>query len=250
MELLKEVKKLVERMVAGAGGTTRYREPLVGCAAADDPVFLNIASYTHPGHMQPRDLLDGAKSVVAFFIPFSEEVVDSNRREKMVSREWAVAYVETNRLIAEICMALREKLAERGIRAAWEEPTYSFNREILMATWSHRHAAYAAGLGTFGLNNLLITKYGCAGRVGSLVVDAEIEPTPKIKGERCVHKKGGQCLDCVYLCPVNALKAGTFDRKRCYQWLLKVDQYFSDLPLTDVCGKCSTGRCALEIPAL
>lgn len=245
MELLAEIRVVINELIAHFNGLTRYRTPLVGCAAADDPVFIKIRNYTHGGHLYPEDLLPGARSVVAFFLPFTEEVVESNRREKMPAREWAVAYVETNRLIADICLAVRDRLAELGVRAAWVEPTYNFDEGILMADWSHRHAAYAAGLGTFGLNNLLITEYGCAGRVGSLVVDAVIQPTPVIKEEKCLYKKGEQCLDCVNLCPMKALKQDGIDRQRCYQWLLKMDSHFSDLPLTDVCGKCSMGRCAL-----
>lgn len=246
--MLAEIRNVVTVHVNNPGGVTKYRNPLVGCATADDPVFRNMRNYTHPGHLYPQDLLPGARSVVAFFLPFTGELVAANRQGKVASREWAVAYVETNRLIADICLAVRDKLAQSGVKAAWVEPTYNFNREILMAAWSHRHAAYAAGLGTFGLNNLLITEYGCAGRVGSLVVDAAMEPTPAIKGERCLYKKGEQCLDCVDLCPMKALKVEGIDRRRCFKWLLKMDEHFSDLPLTDVCGKCSTGRCALEIP--
>ncbi|WP_338094171.1 hypothetical protein [Methanorbis furvi] len=33
--------------------------------------------------------------------------------------------------------------------------------------WSHRHFAVLAGLGTFGVNNMLITRMGCYGRVSS-----------------------------------------------------------------------------------
>lgn len=248
MDLLGEIRDVVHGLVASSSGATGYRTPLVGCAAADDPVFLQMRNYTHSNHLYPDDLLPGARSVVAFFLPFTPQVVQANRAGKKPAREWAVAYVETNRLIAEICQAVRDRLAGYDFRAAWVEPTYNFNREILMAAWSHRHAAYAAGLGTFGLNNLLITKYGCAGRVGSLVVDAAMETTPVIKEERCLHKKGVQCLDCVNLCPMRALQEDGIDRQRCYKWLMRMDEYFADLPLTDVCGKCSTGRCALGIP--
>lgn len=250
MDFLKEIKDLINELIVKANYTTKFRSPLVGCAAAGDQVFKDIKKITYKGHMQPEDLLPGARSVVAFFLPYSEEVVWSNRRKKMVSREWAIAYVETNKLIADICKEARKRFAGLGVRVVWEQPTYSFDKKKLMASWSHRHAAYAAGLGTFGLNNLLITDAGCAGRVGSFAVDVEIEPTPKPEGEKCLYKKSGKCGRCIDLCPTKALTKEGFDRSRCYKWLLKVDNYYSDLPLTDVCGKCSLGVCALGVPEL
>ena len=55
----------------------------------------------------------------------------------------------------------------------------------LISDWSHRHVAVIAGLGKFGLNNMLITDNGCCGRVGSFITDLKIEPT-KRKMEKIV----------------------------------------------------------------
>jgi len=46
------------------------------------------------------------------------------------------------------------------------------------SSWSERHAAHAAGLGTFGLCDGLITARGKAMRVGSVVAKISIQPTP------------------------------------------------------------------------
>jgi len=244
MNYLKELSEGIEHLITASGFATSFRSPLIGCAAADDQVFTGIKSITHQGHMLPEDLLPGAMSVIAFFLPYSKEIVQSNLEAKKVSRKWAIAYVETNKLINDICLEAEKIFGEGGIKVAWEKPTYSFDKQKLMSTWSHRHAAYAAGLGTFGLNNLFITDAGCAGRVGSFVIDAYVTPTTKPSGEKCLHKKGGDCGECIALCPTGALTKEGFDRQRCYQWLLKWDNYYSDLPLTDVCGKCSLGKCS------
>jgi len=244
MDFLKQIDKLIQQLVLDGDFETEFRPPITGCASADDQFFKQLKSVTHPDHMLPEDLLPGARSVIAFFLPYGTKVIESNMRAKGVSREWALAYVETNKLITAICLEVKKMFQTKKINVAWEEPTYSFNSKILMSTWSHRHAAYAAGLGTFGLNNLFITDAGCAGRVGSFVVDAEMEPTPKPDQEKCLYKRGYQCEECITLCPTGALTKEGFDRHRCYKWLLKWDKYFSDLPLTDVCGKCSLGRCS------
>lgn len=39
----------------------------------------------------------------------------------------------------------------------------------ISSNWSERHAAYVAGLGTFSLNDALITVNGIAHRVGSIL---------------------------------------------------------------------------------
>jgi epoxyqueuosine reductase len=45
--------------------------------------------------------------------------------------------------------------------------------------FSMRHAAVRAGLGEFGLNNVVVTpRYGPRVRFNALVTEAELEPTP------------------------------------------------------------------------
>jgi epoxyqueuosine reductase QueG len=45
------------------------------------------------------------------------------------------------------------------------------------SSWSERHAAHAAGLGTFGLCDGLITPKGKAMRAGSVVAKIQVEPS-------------------------------------------------------------------------
>ena len=90
----------MQQQVAGADTETRYRPPLVGFADVADPRFAQLREIVEPTHWLPSDLLPGARSVVAFFLPFAEEIVQANRAHPHdVAREWAVAYVETNALI-------------------------------------------------------------------------------------------------------------------------------------------------------
>ena len=247
-----EIKELIistiEREVAVADTKTRYRQPLVGFAEVKREDFQRLREIVGEHHLLPDDLLPGAQSAVAFFLPFSEEVVRANRRSPYVAREWAVAYVETNKLISHICEVLGQVLKERGIEAAWEPPTYDFDKEKLVARWSHRSVAALAGLGSFGLNRLLITDSGCTGRYGSLLLKARLTPSDREPKERCLYFYDGSCLKCVQRCPVNALtEKGEFDRAACYKYLLEVDAFFSDLPLTDCCGQCSVGLpCSLR----
>jgi epoxyqueuosine reductase QueG len=96
---------------------------------------------------------------------------------------------------------------------------------------------------------MLITDAGCAGRFGSLVVDAALKPSSSPDAahcERCRYFVDGSCRVCVERCPVGALTEDGLDKRRCYAWLLQVADGFRDLGLADVCGKCATGPCALK----
>lgn len=68
--------------------------------------------------------------------------------------------------------------------------------------FSHKHAAYLAGLGSFGQNNVLLTKkYGPRVRFNSIFTSKEIE-ADEIKNEKiCI-----QCSICVNDCPIKIIE--------------------------------------------
>jgi len=244
------VTTFVRQEVAQAGTETRYRQPLVGFADATDPRFLQLREVAEPTHLLPGDLLPAARSVISFFLPFAEEIVKANRAEpRRVAREWALAYVETNALINRIAERLITALSERGVKAAAEPATHNWDPVTLISRWSHKSVAAIAGLGSFGLHHMLITDAGCAGRFGSLVVDAVLEPT-SVSGpsapERCRYFYDGSCKVCMERCPVGALTEAGLDKHRCYGRLLEVADRFRELGLADVCGKCAAGPCAFK----
>jgi len=244
------IATFVRREVAKAGTETRYRQPLVGFADAADPRFLQLREIAEPTHLLPGDLLPTARSAISFFLPFAKEIVRANRAEpRQVARGWALAYVETNALINRIAQRLITALAERGVKAAAEPATHNWDPVSLVSRWSHKSVAAIAGLGSFGLHHMLITDAGCAGRFGSLVVDAVLAPTP-VPGaparERCRYFHDGSCRVCVERCPVGALTEDGLDKHRCYEWLLQVAEHFRGLGLADACGKCATGPCAFK----
>lgn len=254
-------------------GPSLYREPLTGWTRADNPIFAELRQAVGPRHRLPADLLPGAKAVLAFFLPFQKEIVANNREGKYATRQWAEVYHQTNRLINQLCEELNEEFAKHGIHSAWLLPTYEFDRVALKAEWSHKHIAFACGLGTFGRNHQLITPAGCAGRFGTMVVDSlpeglavghgipgscfsgpgagitTIDPSLTAADaapptHACLGDTG--CDFCQRICPVGALDKPEFDRQACYQHLLEIDNLFPDLESVEVCGKCSTGPCAFQ----
>jgi len=159
--------------------------------------------------------------------------------------------VETNALIGYISAHLIEMLAEWGIRAAAEPATHNFDPVSLVSHWSHKSVAVIAGLGSFGLHQMVITDAGCAGRFGSLVLDAHLPVNPAPPKQRCLYFHDGSCLECVIRCPADALDANSpLDKQRCYRHLLDVAQQYTNLGLVDVCGKCAIGPCSFESAVL
>jgi len=248
--LNQQIRALVVDAVddAAAVHRTRYRAPLLAFARADDVQFEELARLI-PGHLRPRDLLPGARSVCAFFLPFDSEVVHSNQPGKRgsawASEAWARAYVETNALLSEICVQLGESLALRGIRAAWEPPTHNFDSQTLVSAWSHKSVAAVARLGVFGHHQMLITRAGCAGRLCSIVLDADPPPLPgDVVREKTLCQYDQGCRACVRRCPAGALTEAGLDRQACYARCLENETRFAQW-LADVCGKCATGPCAV-----
>jgi epoxyqueuosine reductase QueG len=239
------IKDIISEKIRTSSNRTRYRSPLVGFSAADDPLFRQLRQVANPDHLLPEEMLPGAQTVIAFFLPFELELIKINRQHPYVSHEWAEAYVETNGLIKEICQDIARKLKELGFKTAYEMPTHNFDPVRLLSPWSHKHVAYVCGLGSFGRNTMLITEKGCAGRFGSLVTDGYIQPDSPTK--EIFYPGCDNCNYCVRACPVSALGEQKFDKAACYRHLLEVNEFYDDLPLCDACGKCANGPCATKL---
>ena len=242
------ITNTIKETVTNAETVTQYREPLVAFADADNPRFAELRQVAEATHMLPEDLVPGARSVVSFFLPFAEDVVNANAVSRtMVAREWAVAYVETNVLIGQITQKLVETLGKLNIRASAEPATNNFDPVTLISQWSHKSVAVIAGLGSFGLHHMVITDAGCAGRFGSLVLDAELPPSQLPEKERCLYFHDGSCRECVDRCPVGALSIeGGIDKQLCWKRCLGIAKLYKDVGLAEVCGKCAIGPCSFK----
>lgn len=230
---------------------TSWGTPLVAFADPNDNMFSNLKQIVKPTHLIPRDILQSAETVISYFIPFDNSIIDSNVKGKYSSKEWALAYVETNDLIANINEYLVERLNELNYPSKRIPSIHNFDKESLMSDWSQRHIAQIAGLGKFGINNMLITEKGCCGRFGSIVTSIKLKPSLRGDKEYCLYKLKGTCKKCLESCVSNALETDSFDRIRCFDIVMINDKLHPDLPLTDVCGKCCVQLpCSTNIPLI
>jgi epoxyqueuosine reductase QueG len=115
--------------------------------------------------------------------------------------------------------------------------------------------AYAAGLGTFGMHDFMITEKGAAVRFGSFVVNLKLEPNRKRSEDihaYCLHYQGQPCLKCAKRCPVTAITLEhAHDKETCYQKVASSLKYCNKHYHIFIygCGLCATGvPCESEIP--
>lgn len=217
-----------------------WAEPLVGFARGDDPLFAfykkdigefywlptEVFSLAFPGQSaRPEEL-----AVVAWVLPQTEATRRAHRR----CRRWpSEAWARSRKFGEEFNMGLRKRAADQltrwGAPAAapmalpqwsWEtSPRYGY-----ASSWSERHTAHAAGLGTFGLSDGLITPRGKAVRVGSVVARMPVPPAQRpYSGHHdwCLfYAADGACGKCIERCPVEAITEAGHDKNGCQSFVM------------------------------
>jgi epoxyqueuosine reductase len=251
-----------------------FETPLVDFVSGDDPIFAQYKKIIGPHHFTPFEIMKWqaernnvippeAKdlSVVSFVMPITQKT----RKDNAAAVDWPAERWAQTRLLGEIFSqtVVREivtDLMDRGILAIAPDVTSMFNKKRYphvgwASPWSHRHIAYAAGLGTFGMQDFLITEKGVAHRLASFVVNLKLEPLrqrPEDIHAYCLHYQGKKCLKCATRCPVDAISAeNAHDKEVCYQKVAKSLKYCNKNYHLFIygCGLCATGvPCESEIP--
>lgn len=252
-QIISMIHAFVESYPETHSTETTWRKPVIGFADARDPKFQMLKQVIGPNHAMPQELLPNAQSVIVFFLPFSKEVVKSNIPDEESSRAWDIANIETNQMIVELNRCLHDFIVQQGFHSSLLPPTYNYDSERLVSAWSHKSAAYIAGIGKFGLHHLLITEQGCCGRIGSVITDMKLEPTGFQEEEYCVYQRTGKCKACITRCPSHGLEVYAndvvYDRYQCNEQIYdKVVPVYA-IGTGDACGKCMCGvPCSFRIP--
>lgn len=237
----------LNRMPAEHGGFPLYGKVIAGVAAASDPVFETLGQPEVLGERfrPPRDWLPGARSVISFFFTLSEGVRRSNRLAGDASFPWLYARIEGgNELLPSLLQRAIAELAVAGIEAVNPAREPKYRTGYYWSSWSERHVAFVAGLGTFGLSASFITPLGSAGRFGSLVIDADWPATPRPHTD--IYGNCTRCGACIRRCPGHAITPEGKDHAACAKWLAVEKEKFAP---RYGCGKCQTGvPCESGIP--
>jgi epoxyqueuosine reductase len=219
------------------GSTERYfEEPLVRFVSATDPLFAEYKTVIGEFHLTPFELVAESTpedvwapvTVISWVLPISDLTKSSNNCETVYpSEQWS----RTRNLGEDFNNILRlhviKWLNSKGYRAA--APVLMTAWRTIMDTpvgvassWSERHAAYAAGSGTFSLNDALITPKGIAHRLGSVITDLELAPSGRFYEERrsnCLYYREGTCGVCISRCPAGAISVDGHDKKKCLSYV-------------------------------
>lgn len=221
-----------------------FNEPLVGIADGDDSIFQEYKSIIGDFHFTPREVLamdrqergrDANKetqdiSVISFVMPVTYETRLSLRSESRVpSLRWNHTRWQGQELIYEVSKIVVSLLEEMGYQALVPEladfyQIFFSEPDTRVSNWSQRHIAYAAGLGTFSLNDGFITPRGIAIRCGSVVSDIALMPTPRVYATHlanCSFYRDKSCMRCIERCPVGAIGEQGHDKKKCRDFLMK-----------------------------
>lgn len=172
------------------------------------------------GH-HPRDFLQEASSVVTFGVAllhqslyWEEHLVNSvlvpaEHRKDLLQNYFyqQTGYNMVNDLLNRLALCVSNFLERRGYLSLFFPATYGpdveeFIRRTIPSGWgllSQRHAAVRAGLGEFGLNNVVLTpEYGPRIRFNSVITEAELTASPLLTHKVCL---GEGCSICLKSCP-------------------------------------------------
>lgn len=198
---------------------------------------------THPRYYVPK-----AKSVVVVAIGYPRslgEVWGTFDEEGGTPTPYMwFGFAQLNWDLSRVALKIAKISEARGYRSLPIPPSgtlvqYRYVQDFdrwsrYLGDFSHKHAAFAAGLGTFGWSNLFLTpEFGSRQRLISIITEAEFEAEDLIPSEELC--KPELCdYACVETCPIGALsndkaqeftmdgqtyKYGMLDHMRC-RWCL------------------------------
>jgi epoxyqueuosine reductase QueG len=244
-----------------------YDEPFFGFVRGADPIWQTFKQTVAKAHWTPLEAFLKAYptskavseelSVAVVVCPQTKATIADQKKAKgFPSKRWLISRLAHDRIIGKLCSHLAGYLNSRGLEAmvpdhlegfsSFPDPTYQIS-----SYWSHRHAAFAAGLGTFGLCDGLITKVGKAHRLGSIIVRHPFPPTPRPYTdayEYCLFHNSNTCGLCIKRCPVKALSPQGHDKSLCRDFLYQTVQPSVSKQWPELDGAYGCGLCQSSVP--
>ncbi len=242
----------------GISDCSFFDAPLIGVAAADDVLFEDMKQphAIGPHFITPNQWLDGAKSVVSIFVPYSQMVKKANSScpadkvaaEYVYAKNVAVPYIDA--LVEKLIGAIKTEgysvvVPSKESARMKMETVLPDGTKLYTSRWSERHIAYICGLGSFGISGGLITSKGPAGRFISFVTDMPLEADTRAYTD--VYEYCTFCGGCAARCPADAITMeGGKVKAKCSVFVDSTKEQYK--PLYG-CAKCQCGvACANGIP--
>ena len=191
-------------------GLRMFEPPVFAFGSPDDELYDKFKSpEIIGGHfIAPGDWLPGAKTVIAFFLPYTDKIKSANSIDRdWPAEEWLHGRYEGQMFLKELAINIQKLISDAGytsLTPAFDARFKSGNEaNIYTSNWSERHVAFACGLGTFGLSTGLITEKGVCGRFGSVLTVLDL---PKdVRKYSDVLEYCTMCGACIKKCPADAI---------------------------------------------
>lgn len=156
-----------------------------------------------PEGFRATDIMPEAKSVVVMGVGLPQGLSDC--WEQSIWSYVYYGYTIPNKKLGHAAFNLATYLQHRGHKS-FPVVTTTFMKDCDVedprGEFSHKHAAVAAGLGSFGLSTLFMTPwFGTHNRFVSVLTDAELMPDPLYDGPELCDR----CEKCVKACPPGAI---------------------------------------------
>ncbi|MFX1298923.1 MAG: 4Fe-4S binding protein [Promethearchaeota archaeon] len=218
-------------------------DTIVGFVSGNDPIFDEYKKIIGKFHLTPAEVYAWfcekndispspleTISVVAFILPITQETKRQNFEysTKWPGERWAHTRLfgeKANRKLQNFLVSELKKEEINAVAQNNEKNLFIVHPKhengIWASTWSHRHMAFAAGMGSFGLSDGFINKKGIAMRCGSILVDYKL-PSDADKRPSDPYTYCIKCGECVDRCPVGAISLETrHDKAKCALHVLK-----------------------------
>ena len=246
----RNVRQAVQEFEAREDVTTKFGEPVIAYIDARDTIF-NLFFDKHLTE-HPKNIYRPGITLIVYFIPFADDIAKGNIGGKAVSDEWRRATIESAWLSMKLNRVIRQTMDIIGRLSSILNTQLDWNEKTCWPEWSHKLAAYAAGMGELGPAGSFHTEDGSFGCLGSVITDGKLSEVIEISDEQELENiyqdilkafcyKGTADISCseemINACPCGAISENGIDKFRCQEFCKTIDEF---IPSPYVCGKCFT----------
>ncbi len=235
----------LNRLPEEYGGGRIFDTPTFGVAKGDDAIFLRFKAVVGPKHLTPPEMwlqsgladvqdLAARLRIVSIIFPYVDRIrAESKTSRKMpaeiysVGRNFANAFMDDVLARTVAFFQAKNFQATSGMRSPAFQIIVNADPLNIYATWSERHMAFAAGLGTFSLHEGFISEIGCNIRISSVITDAPLDVTLRKSDEpyaNCLYYTSAKCKKCAARCPGDAISEEGHDKLKCYRYTMMVQE--------------------------
>lgn len=177
----------------------------------DDVGIASIENYKSPNSMDIHELFPDAKNMVVLAFQQVDNMDSDISQFASVGIKLISDFSQT--VSYELANYIKTKFNAKVMIVPSSGPITMSKKTFMPSGFvSLRHAAYAAGLGSFGRHNLIIhPEMGSKVMFTAILTDLDLVPDSPVEDIKCTY-----CDNCVKNCPVNALdKENRTDVMKC-----------------------------------